>query len=61
MRLVENVDANGTRGGACAGSIMGDLQRVGAPEELSDLAQQTSTRLAVPSGKSQRLRSTSDR
>ena len=31
-----------------AGSIMADLQGVGAPEELSDLAQQTSTRLAVP-------------
>jgi hypothetical protein len=27
---------------------MADLQGVGAPEELSDLAQQTSTRLAVP-------------
>ena len=49
MRLVEEMSTRtGRAAEGAAGSIMGDLQRVGAPEELSDLAQQTSTRLAVP-------------
>src|SRR5467141_4994892 len=49
MRLVEEMwTRTGHAAEGAAGSIMGDLQRVGAPEELSDLAQQTSTRLAVP-------------
>ena len=49
MRLVEEMWPQ-TRHTAerAAGSIAGDLRRVGAPEELSDLAEETSTRLAVP-------------
>jgi len=42
------VDANRARGGACGGEYHGRPAGGGAPEELSDLAQQTSTRLAVP-------------
>jgi ankyrin repeat protein len=49
MRLVEEMwTRTGRAAERAAGSIMADLQGVGAPEELSDLAQQTSTRLAVP-------------
>jgi len=49
MRLVEEMwTRTGRAAERAAESIMGDLQRVGAPEELSDLAQQTSTGLAVP-------------
>lgn len=49
MRLVEEMwPQTGRVAERAAGSIAGDLRRVGAPEELSNLAQETSTRLAVP-------------
>jgi len=49
MRLVEEMWPQTRRAAErAAWSIVGDLRRVGAPEELSDLAQETSTRLAVP-------------
>ena len=49
MRLVEEMwPQTGRVAERAAGSITGDLRKVGAPEELSDLAQETSVRLAVP-------------
>jgi len=48
MRLVEEMwPQTGRAAERAAGSIMGDLRSVGAPEELSDLAQETSTHLAA--------------
>jgi ankyrin repeat protein len=49
MRLVEGIWLQtGSVAERAAGSIVGDLRRVGAPQELSDLAQETSKRLALP-------------
>jgi ankyrin repeat protein len=49
MRLVEEMwPQTGRVAERAAGSILGDLRGVGAPEEMNDLAQETSTRLSVP-------------
>lgn len=49
MRLVEEMwPQTGRVAERAAGSITGDLRKVGAPEELSELAQETSVRLVVP-------------
>lgn len=49
MRLVEDYwPQNGRIAERAAASILGDLTRIGAPDDLISVAQQASTRLAVP-------------
>jgi hypothetical protein len=49
MRIVEDFWLkNGRTAERAAASILGDLTKVGAPDDLISLAQQTSTHLAVP-------------
>ncbi len=49
MRLLEEYwPQNGRIGERAAASILGDLTKIGAPDDLVSLAQQASTRLAVP-------------